>query len=64
MPVSWATGHHTVCLDYGNFATVGFDGCHLGEDVSPWSITWPPTGRNKKAKQKCPGGSESKGTCV
>ncbi|XP_065903381.1 adhesion G protein-coupled receptor L3-like [Dysidea avara] len=38
----------------------GFDGCHLGEDASPWSITWPPTGRNKAAKQKCPGGSESK----
>ena len=41
--------------------TIGFDGCQVSEDISPWSISWPSTGRNKTAKQKCPGSSESVG---
>ena len=41
--------------------SIGFDGCQLSENISPWSISWPSTGRNKTAKQKCPGSSESVG---
>jgi len=36
-------------------------GCPFEQDVT-WNITWPAIDANEVARQKCPGGSEAKGT--